>query len=353
VELTRVANGWGVEIPCGQVIQPHVEYYVTALDESGNVIASAGSAEAPTRVPVVRTRTQPAPALPGRMPAEQCREDCPPGMSGPQCRGGGGEGGRGQRQLGDPCESNNQCAEGMHCEAGSCAAGEQGGGQGGAGPEIYRFAIDIGGGVGLAFLSGNPRRVPRGGLATRYAEGEYVPEDESDPNSALILPENQPCSTSNPTLKCPNITSPGFAPSAYVYFALRFNPFTTGTLSRLGFGASLRFQFDASSNGTLPHMFFGGRAYYAFTPNGWARSGLVGAAFVGSGIGQMQARPGLSSGQGEVAHLISGLNNVHVGARVEYGFGNIGHIGADLTMNFQLPNFLFVIDAQAVVGLHF
>jgi hypothetical protein len=67
----------------------------------------------------------------------------------------------------------------------------------------------------------------------------------------------------------------------------------------------------------------------------------------------MQARPGLARSQGETAHLVSGLNNVHAGARIEYGFGNIGHVGADVTMNFQMPNFMFVMDVQAVAGLHF
>lgn len=126
-------------------------------------------------------------------------------------------------------------------------------------------------------------------------------------------------------------------------------------MSRLGFGASVRYQFDASQRGTLSHFFFAGRAYFALTPAGWTRNGPVVAAFLGSGVGQMQARPlpPRSMPNANMAHIISGLNNVHAGVRMEYGFGNIGHVGADVALNIQVPNFMFVIDAQAVLGLHF
>src|SRR5262249_48858527 len=50
LELSRVGNGYGGEIPCGQIIQPRVEYYVTATDESGSVLAAVSSEEEPTQV---------------------------------------------------------------------------------------------------------------------------------------------------------------------------------------------------------------------------------------------------------------------------------------------------------------
>src|SRR3712207_7451520 len=33
LDMARVANGYGVEIPCGQVIGTYVEYYVTAHND--------------------------------------------------------------------------------------------------------------------------------------------------------------------------------------------------------------------------------------------------------------------------------------------------------------------------------
>ena len=335
--MDHVANGFGGEIPCGQVIRPNLEYYVTAADDSGNVVATAGSPETPTRLTIVATRSQPAPALPGRMPPETCGEDCPPGMTGPQCRHGGGGGGgseRGSRQLGDPCESNNQCGEGLHCAEGACASGEAGGGSSGGQREWYRLAFDVGGGLGSAWLNGTPT----------YAENRrWDPTDPMGPVTCGRLDAD-----GNPTFVCPPINSPGFAPAGFIYFGARVN-----VINRIGIGASVRWQWDAASVGTLPSLFIGGRVYVAVTPQGFARRGFTLAPFVGSGIGQMQARPALArTTMGQAAHVISGLNNFHFGVNAEYGFG-LFHVGAALTANFQVPTFLFVLDAQVMVGLHF
>ncbi len=348
--LDHVANGFGAEIPCGQVIRPSLDYYVTATDDAGAALANASTAEAPTHINVVGARTQPAPALPGRMPPEQCGEDCPPGMTGPQCRHGGGGGGgateRGHRQLGDPCENNNQCGEGMHCSEGACASGEPahsgGGGPSGPQAEWYRFAFDLGVGLGAVWLNGTPS----------YAENRDWNQDGS-----LIC--GRPDPNGDPTagtLVCPVINSPGFAPAGMLYAAARVN-----IINRIGLGASARFQWDAASVGTLSSLFIGFRGYVAVTPAGFARRGLTIAPFIGSGVGQMQARPALArSVTTPSAHAWSGgLNNFHFGIHGEYGFG-IFHIAAALTANFQIPppapapgQLLFVLDAQLMVGMQF
>ncbi|MBI5513263.1 MAG: hypothetical protein HY909_05810 [Deltaproteobacteria bacterium] len=162
LEMRRMAAGYGVEVPCGQVIQPAIEYYVTALDANQNTVGSVGSENSPVRVSIVTRRTQPAPSLPGAMPPQRCTEsECPPGMTGPQCSSGGNEP-RGNGGPGDPCTSDNACGSGLHCSEGSCVFGEApdrsggGGGGGGAGGRAPRFSIDVGGGLGAAFLSGRP-----------------------------------------------------------------------------------------------------------------------------------------------------------------------------------------------------
>lgn len=348
-EMQRVGGGWGVELPCGQVIQGSIDYYITAVDDVGTTLASSGSEDAPMHVPILSAtarRTVPAPTLPGRPAPAACSatDDCPPGMSGPTCRGRGGGGGTGSGGLGDPCGSNSECGEGLYCDAGACAVGSGGGGGGEEPPggeqparAFSRFAFDVGGGVGLAFLSGQ----------MSYAE-QFV-------------------NASTGTPACGNFTcyrniDPGFAPTYYLTANVRYN-----VTPRVGIAVGTRFQFDAADwevqppNGRGPtkanplaNLLLYGRLYYAFTPNGFSPTGLVGAAFIGGGGGQIEPKPGLpASARYPSAHVVSGFGNAHVGGRVEYGVRNGFHVAGELTLHFMFPTFLFNADVSALVGFHF
>src|SRR5262249_21152791 len=131
-----------------------MDYYVTAVDANNNVIARAGEENAPAgHVSIVGHRTYAPPALPGRMPPEQCGEtECPPGMtcSGHHTAGGPAHSvGGGNAHLGDPCSSDGECGDGLVCSEGSCAAGEHESHHDN-GPSNRRvFDIDVGGGFGL------------------------------------------------------------------------------------------------------------------------------------------------------------------------------------------------------------
>jgi hypothetical protein len=406
INASRVANGYGVEIPCGQVIAPHLDYFVTAHDEAGTVIASAGSEDQPFRVSVVRTRTRPAPALPGRMPPEACGEDCPPGMSGPQCRRGGG-GGRGARQLGDPCDAAEQCAEGLTCREGSCA--QDTGGGGGAPASWYRFGFDIGGGfaagllspssleVGEEFHNGDPVERSRYQRGVFYAEGMYdvvcardfsvcavrgTPEATAIEAGAFFrllgdsvvsftdasgnASQRPGGATCIEGYNCPRLSGTGLTPGGFIHVTARVN-----ILKQLGVGVFARINPDfasvtrymspvgvvPSNAGILPMMVLGARLYYAVTPNGFAREGLNVAPFIGGGFGQIQFRP---FGTANAAHVRSGTLNLQAGARVEYGFMRMFHVGGDVALNFQLPvtaraleTFIFGFDLAANVGMHF
>lgn len=106
VRMRRLGNGYAGYIPCMAVFQPRVDYVIQVLDADGRPVTSAGTQQQPIAVPVVTTRTAPAPSLP-RLPApEMCvdTEECPPGMD--ECHSG-------------PTCGNNRC-EGD--ETSSCAA---------------------------------------------------------------------------------------------------------------------------------------------------------------------------------------------------------------------------------------
>jgi hypothetical protein len=339
-EMQRVANGYGTEIPCGQIIQPSIDYYVTAVDASGSTIASAGSETAPVHVPIVTRRTRPAPSLPGRNPPETCGDECPPGMSGPNCHGGA----RGNGQLGDPCTSNNACAEGMHCDGGACAPGEpgeEGGGGGGEEPgttpavRFPRFSFDLGGGIGAAFLSYSGR--------PPYAEQRRV----VDSMRRFQRYECEP-------YYCSNTIDPGFSPTFFLALNLRVN-----VHRRIGLGFGVRFQFDAAdwegasgAPNNMANLLLMARAYYALTPDGFARTNnVVIALFAGGGYGQIEPSPSLpSSVTAPSAHILSGYGNAHLGMRADYVLKNGFHVGGEVTLQFMFPTFLFNADFSALFG---
>ncbi len=341
MEMTRVANGYGTEVPCGQVIQGSIDYYVQAVDAAGTSVGSAGSESSPVHVPIVTRRSHPAPTLPGRTPPETCAEECPPGMSGPSCRGSG----RGNRGLGDPCMADNECGEGMHCDGGACAVGEGSGGGGGGEPttpgeRFSRFTMDVGGGVGFAFLSGRPA----------YAQ-----------QRVLVDSMGRRVSTTCGNYVCYQDIDPGFAPTYYLAANLRYN-----VTRRIGIGVGMRFQFDSAgwsieptTSGGEPranpfaNLLMMARLYYAVTPHGWSPTGVVASVFAGGGVGQIEPKPALPPNVTRPgAHVLSGFGNAHFGGRVEYGMRNGFHVGAEATFQFMFPTFLFDIDVTGFVGFH-
>jgi hypothetical protein len=200
-----------------------------------------------------------------------------------------------------------------------------------------RFAFDVGGGVGLAWLSGQ----------MSYAQ-QFL-------NATTRAPE---CGS----FTCYRNITPGFAPTYWLNANLRYN-----VSSRVGVAVGVRFQFDTADwtvqppgnrgptkDNPMANLLVYGRLYYAFTPSGFAPTGVVGSAFFGGGAGQIEPKPGLpASARLPSAHVVSGFGNAHGGLRVEYGARNGFHIAGELTLQFMFPTFLFNADMAALVGFHF
>lgn len=357
-EMTRVANGWGTEIPCANMIQGNIEYYVVAQGADGAELASAGSEASPVQVTVVSRRTSPAPALPGRMPPETCAggmDECPPGMSGPTCRprGGARRGG-----LGDACTNNDECGEGMRCDGGACSASEGPSERPTTDPtdRFTRFTMDVGGGVGLAYLGGG--RPP-------YAEYRRWQFITTDPNTGMRTTQVQ---ESCGAFVCSPQVNAGFAPTYFLSALIRYN-----ITRRIGVGIGVRFQFDTapweipppaatmaapnppstSVSNPFANLLLNARLYYAFTPRGFAAQGFVASAFLGGGVGQIEPSPPLPSSTGrQPAHVLSGYGNVIAGTRLEYNLRNGFHFGAEIGLQFMFPTFLFAVDVTPFVGFH-
>lgn len=120
IDLARRGKGWGGLIPCADVTEGTMRYYVQGFDSSGSPIALSGSPKKPHFVPVRAAISGRAPSLPGASPPATCSDtsDCPPGMAG--CGAASSESSGGER-----CENDAQCATGS-CVRGVCSGGTPG-----------------------------------------------------------------------------------------------------------------------------------------------------------------------------------------------------------------------------------
>jgi hypothetical protein len=122
LELLKVGNGWGAEVPCMDVGSTTGEfvYYVQATSDAGEVIGTAGTRAAPNKVII---KNEPVsgepPHLPGKPPPTRCREahDCPPGMPGCGKKLPSGRG------WGATCTSDSDCGRDYWCKQGACESG--------------------------------------------------------------------------------------------------------------------------------------------------------------------------------------------------------------------------------------
>jgi hypothetical protein len=157
LDLAKVGDGWGLEVPCTEVgTTGDLKYYITADDDAGTV-ATAGSRNEPYKIAIKNEIEGDPPSLPGKKPPKQCSSstDCPPGFPGcvdSQCGGDGDcksglycgkkEGetdGTCKRKSsegkpwGSSCSESGECGEGLTCVEGSCQEGtktvEPGGGK--------------------------------------------------------------------------------------------------------------------------------------------------------------------------------------------------------------------------------
>ena len=320
VEMLRVDGGYGYEIPCTDVFEPAVEYYILALDDGGEPIGIAGSPDEPLSVPIVAQRTMDPPSLPGMVAPEQCSDaECPPGM---ECSQGGQGAG-----LGETCVSTDECRRGLTCADNFCIAraddddDDDDDGDDGDGP---RFFLHVGGAFGSAYVSAGMRAdTPKPPGLESQEDSPWVDcQDDADGNGA----NDSNCSV--------RVQNPGFVPTTSVRIAAGYY-----ITSRIAAAAYFRYQLSAGE-GQLANMLFGVRGQYLITQP--SDRGLHAALMLGTSYGQIQP---LVDQQGEIGpHIISGLNGVQVGGVIGYRF--VRNFGIVLTpeVSILLPTFLFNID---------
>ncbi len=328
VEMQRMQGGFGYEIPCTDVFQPKVDYYIMAYGQGDQPLGFSGTPQQPITVPIVAARTQPPPALPGRMPPQQCQSnECPPGMEG--CHGSN-QGGAG---LGDTCVTTADCHQGLTCSDNFCVAGGDSGSGGDHGGDngsqssgdAPRFFVHLGGTIGLGYASQ--------GMAADSSPDPSLPTD----NSPWQPVDGMQCNLQDTEAYCVRIATPGFVPT----FALRV---AVGYyfLPRLGASVSLRFQPNAGA-GSFSHMLLGAQIQYLLTKP--TAEGFGAAAFLGGSFGQIQLQPPQSGAVGP--YVISGLNGVQLGSMLTYRISKNFGFFATPEVHILVPTFLFDLDVSA------
>jgi hypothetical protein len=120
LELTKMGTGFGGQVPCKDVPQGTMSYYIQGFNAANDPVATSGSRNKPYTVGVKAQITGPAPALPGQEPPKQCSElagaECPPDF--PGCNN--------KKASGEDCDKDLQCASGS-CVGGKCADKKAGG----------------------------------------------------------------------------------------------------------------------------------------------------------------------------------------------------------------------------------
>ncbi len=304
IRMTRNGRLWGGEIPCDQVQNTNIQYFVTAMGENDAPTAEAGNEDQPFQVEIVQQRTRPAPSMPGRLPPDTCVD--------PNERAG----------VGGRCNADTNCSDGLVCRESVCTVLPPPGP-----PRVPIVQLEVGGGIGFVSVGGEPA----------YAEA--------------VIPPNSPPGTvaTCGSVSCPAETS-GLALTPFLWGQLRFH-----IVNRFGLAGGFRFQPDAAPRTTLASVLLSLRAYYAVTGAGFVRNGVAASVYGGLGVGQISPRapgyPGMPFPT--TGHVITGLNNVHAGARVEYGLGPGFRLGAELTLQFMFPKFVFAADLTAFVGIAF
>jgi hypothetical protein len=120
LELPKLDAGFGALIPCKDVTQGTMSYYVQGFNAANDPVATSGSRNKPFTVPVKATIAGSPAALPGQDPPKQCGElagaECPPDF--PGCNN--------KKDSGEDCDKDTQCKSGS-CVGGKCAEKKAGG----------------------------------------------------------------------------------------------------------------------------------------------------------------------------------------------------------------------------------
>ena len=359
-EMTETDDGYSFLIPCVDVFEPKVEYFIVASDGDDNPVGNSGTAAHPIAVPIVSERTEPAPSLPGQIPPSQCKsdDDCPPGM--PGCGGAAG--------MGDSCSSPSDCQLGLTCDDDICVTGERDVEEeesSSSSRDGDRFFFEAAVGVGLT-------SVGKGRAPDRSAKPiiNDVSRDSTDAMTnkidiatakkllqahgfdckATAVPSDTGTGEKLQLSSCAVAVDPGgIVAVPIINVAAGYN-----VTPQIAVALTGRFQIGRG-DGPLAGILLGARGEYKLLRP--AKKGPFFNGMAGFGVGQIQARPpakGSLQGPYATNAKLGGIGFAfNVGAKAGYRFSPEWGLNITPLLNFGLPNFLFALDLTAGVDYQF
>lgn len=405
LEMQKVGDGWGVEIPCADATTTgDLKYYITADDDAGTV-ATAGSRNEPYKVSIKNEIDGDPPALPGKKPPRECKDiggDCVPGFpgcpdsacssdgdckTGLYCKMDGGEEGVCKRKgtegkpWGSSCAESSECADGLACIDDSCQEGsDPGKGNKPKGKnKLNMFSVDLA--LDLLLIGDREQVCSGKDAAGNASDGSYVcfytGEDPKRQGQFYGVPNDQP-GTNGVTggfgvaggrfgvgydrqlTQSLNITA-----GLHVGFALSDFPGSDNppNSSQAKFGHS-------QANGFLPFWIEARAGYNLF--GGWVeKMKFKPYGYVGFGVGQVNAGvpvtvcdtkdedgdnipsntsaggcPNGSVFQNVNAYQITGLNYIPIGVGSTFGITDGFGVKAELRVMLMVPTFGVVFQPQ-------
>lgn len=120
LDLKKVGDGYGALIPCKDVQQGSMQYYVVGFNPQNDPVATSGNRNKPYTV-AINPQVSTVPSLPGHDPPAQCSgggggiadanaPECPPDF--PGCNAP-------KKSSGDDCSKDSECSNGL-CIGGKC-----------------------------------------------------------------------------------------------------------------------------------------------------------------------------------------------------------------------------------------
>jgi hypothetical protein len=327
IDAKSMDKGWGAEIPCVDVQQGDLLYYVQGFNANNDPVATSGDRNNPFKTSVKRDFSGDAPHFPGKDAPKQCADagDCPPDF--PGCKkpaAGDTSGDSSLKSEGADCEDDSECESGS-CKDKTCAGGA---------PKSKRtkFWVGVSGQMDFVLLPSanqvcllNPTTAlpmnTSGYYCTDSGGTDYPSRSDNGAQNSLIDPNKS------------DQVQGGFAPGN-IRIMLTFDYAATANLlvgARLGYVLNTYDGTAAKNEGkTFAPIHIEARGTWVFGRDPLANAGLAPYAMLAAGVSEWDAQVAVTvaplhpteAGQSrtEQAWNISGPGFFSLGGGIRYAF---------------------------------
>jgi hypothetical protein len=281
-ELKKLGDGWGGTLPCTDMLEGDIRYYLQGFNATNDPVATGGDRNNTYKVSIKKAIASEPPHLPGQIAPMQCAEgaDCPPDF--PGCKKAGADT---LLAAGADCAEDGQCKSGT-CKDEKCTAPPDEGG--GARPPLHRIWLGLSASIDLDILSGANnvcKLTPT--TATPVDPGYFCTVGGSDwpPRTPAGATINNQLVSGGPNPGDALNGGPNFGSlriMASFDYALNYNLMVG---ARFGYGF---LSYPGSAAG-FPPIYLEGRLTWVIGKDAIAKSGFAPLLFLGGGAGQFSS----------------------------------------------------------------